>query len=344
MAMGWGAVGGGAWGQPGSKNYEEEQPEPPRPAVSSSGAYGANSFPAAAAQQPELATTSQRSQSNNYGGFGSASGAYGQAAAGSQPSFNTGPGSSTQVHARNRAWPARLQMETFHLGLVSLLYIGKLQLLAVFCHCSQVDNATLRRKEAELAAKEKQLKDLEAKLSGQEGQDKKNWPICYPILYHNISEEIPAKARRIVREGYVAWWGLLICLLWNWFCTCVMLGQKVDQKVPSWFLALLYLICGVPLSWWLWYKRLYNGAKADSAFSYVWFFLWFGMHTAFCIWAAIAVPFSANQWSFAGFVTALNALDKNNSAGIVYLVGAGCWSALATWSCWVIVDVFLFFR
>ncbi|GIL45488.1 hypothetical protein Vafri_2714 [Volvox africanus] len=300
MAMGWGAVGGGAWGQPGSKNYEEEQPEPPRPSVSSSGAYGANSFPAAAAQQPELATTSQRSQSNNYGGFGSASGAYGQAAAGSQPSFNTGPGSSTQV-----------------------------------------DNAALRRKEAELAAKEKQLRDLEAKLSGQ---NKKNWPICYPILYHNISEEIPEKARRVVREGYVAWWGLLICLLWNWFCTCVMLGQKVDQKVPSWFLALLYLICGVPLSWWLWYKRLYNGAKADSAFSYVWFFLWFGIHTAFCIWAAIAVPFSANQWSFAGFVTALNALDKNNSAGIVYLVGAGCWATLATWSCWVIVDVFMFFR
>ncbi|GIL82921.1 hypothetical protein Vretimale_8427 [Volvox reticuliferus] len=300
MAMGWGAVGGGAWGQPTSKNYEEEQAEPPRPAVSSSGAYGANSFPAAGAQQPELATTSQRSQSTNYGGFGSASGAYGQAAAGSQPSFNTGPGSTTQV-----------------------------------------DNAALRRKEAELAAKEKQLKDLETKLSGQ---DKKNWPICYPILYHNISEEIPEKARRIVREGYVAWWGLVICLLWNWICTCSILGEKADQKVPSWFLALLYLICGVPLSWWLWYKRLYNAAKADSAFSFVWFFLWFGIHTAFCIWAAIAVPFSVNQWSFAGFVTALNALDKSNSVGIVYLVGAGFWAALATWSCWVIVDVFMFFR
>ena len=57
-----------------------------------------------------------------------------------------------------------------------------------------------------------------------------------------------------------------------------------------------------------------------------------------------AVPFSANQWSFAGFVTAMVALDQGNFPGTVYLVGAGAWSLLAAWSCWVIMDVFLFFR
>ncbi|KXZ43258.1 hypothetical protein GPECTOR_96g724 [Gonium pectorale] len=123
-----------------------------------------------------------------------------------------------------------------------------------------------------------------------------------------------------------------------------MLGQNVNQKVPSWFLGLLYLICGVPGSWWLWYKRLYNGAKSDSALGFVGFFLWFAVHTAFCIWAAIAVPFSANQWSFAGFITAMKALDVCNFCGIIYLVGAGLWAAEAAWSVWVITDVFLFFR
>lgn len=29
---------------------------------------------------------------------------------------------------------------------------------------------------------------------------------CYPILYHDIAEEIPAKGRRVVREGYMAWY------------------------------------------------------------------------------------------------------------------------------------------
>ncbi|GLC34615.1 hypothetical protein PLESTB_001242100 [Pleodorina starrii] len=307
---GWGAIGGGAWGAPSPKPNAEEEEEAQRPTApsagtfgSSTGAYGsAYSAPSPPQQlpQPDLATTSQRSQGFNNGGFGSTAGAYGQSAAGGgQSSFNSATAGSAQ------------------------------------------GDAALRRKEAELAAKEKQLKELESKLATE---NKKNWPICYPILYHNIAEDIPEKARRVVREGYIAWWGLLLCLLWNWFCTCVMLGQQVNQKVPSWFLALLYLICGVPLSWWLWYKRLYNGAKNDSALSYVWFFVWFAVHTAFCIWATIAVPFSANQWSFAGFVTALNALDRNNFAGTVYLVGAGCWGVLATWSCWVIVDVFLHFR
>ncbi|EFJ49365.1 hypothetical protein VOLCADRAFT_80622 [Volvox carteri f. nagariensis] len=298
MAMGWGAVGGGAWGPPPQRQYEDDANQFPQAPPSPKGAYGASTFSATAAPRQELATTSQRSQPSNNGGFGSAAGAYGQATAGGQQSF--GVGSSTQANT-----------------------------------------STLNRKEAELAAKEKQLKELEAKLSEQ---NKKNWPICYPILYHDISAEIPPKGRRVVREGYMAWWGLVICLIWNWFCTCVMLGQNVNQKVPSWFLALVYLITGVPLSWWLWYKRLYNGAKADSAFSFIWFFIWFAVHTAFCTWAAIAFPFSANQWSFAGFITALNALDKNYFAGVVYLVGAGCWTVLAAWSCWVIVDVFLHFR
>lgn len=57
-----------------------------------------------------------------------------------------------------------------------------------------------------------------------------------------------------------------------------------------------------------------------------------------------AVPFSANSWSFAGFVTAMNALDVNNFTGVIYLVGAALWSTEAAFSCWVITDVFLFWR
>ncbi|GFR40154.1 hypothetical protein Agub_g710 [Astrephomene gubernaculifera] len=297
---GWGAVGGGAWGgAPSSKNYEENIPEAPRPAPPTASSFGQSAFSAQPAQQPELATTSYRSQPANTGGFGSSAGAYGTAAAGGQPSFNT---------------------------------------------ASSMTDPALRRKEAELAAKEKQLKELEAKLSAAGALEKKNWPICYPILYHNISEEIPEGRRRPVYEGYMAWWGLFICLAWNLFCACVMLGQDVNQKVPSWFLALLYIICGVPLSWWLWYKRLYNGAKSDSTFGFVWFFLWFLVHTAYCTWAAIAMPFSASQWSFAGFITAMKALDVNNFAGIIYLVGAGCWSVEAAFSWWILVDVWLYFR
>lgn len=66
-------------------------------------------------------------------------------------------------------------------------------------------------------------------------------------------------------------------------------------------LAVLYMLLGIPLSWWLWYKRLYGAAKADSAFGFVWFFVWFAVHTAFCIWAAIG------EWAARGPHTSVSA-------------------------------------
>lgn len=34
---------------------------------------------------------------------------------------------------------------------------------------------------------------------------KKNWPICYPMTYHNIPEDIPAEKQRIVRFAYASY-------------------------------------------------------------------------------------------------------------------------------------------
>lgn len=322
MASGWGAVGGSAWGGGGAGAPVDDDdviarapaPAPPKEAsattshAASGSAYNnssSNPTYAAPPPGPDLASNSFRAQQPAAGGFGSSNGAYGNANAGSAQSF------SAQAAASVGPGP---------------------------------NEAALKRKEAELIAKEKQLKELEKKLVDTGALKKKNWPFCYPILYHNIAGEVPEGSRRIVREGYMAWFGLLICLSWNLFCNCVILGTKQKQKVPSWFLALLYFVLGVPLSFWLWYLRLYNGCKQDSTLGFLGFFIWFAVHTCFCIWAAIAVPFSANQWSFAGFVTAINAMDVTDFVGVIYFVGAACWTVEALFSLWVIKDVFLFFR
>lgn len=305
--QGWGAVGGGAWGGSNNQTFEEEDRPAPAPQQQDAGAYGAygSTPPTLPPSQPAPELATTSYRSQSGTAANNGFGGAGGAY-----------GSSTFGRPVQPSAPAA---------------------------GSSLTEAQLARKEAELAAKEKQLKELEAKLA--KDQPKKNWPICYPITYHSIGEEIPpGGSRRVVWEGYMAWWGLFVCLWWNWFCTCVMLGYRVNNKVPSWFLGLVYLICGIPLSWWLWYKRLYNGAKADSTLGFLGFFLWFALHCAFCIWAAIAVPFSANSWSFAGFVTAMNALDVNNFTGVIYLVGAALWSTEAAFSCWVITDVFLFWR
>jgi hypothetical protein len=66
--------------------------------------------------------------------------------------------------------------------------------------------AALNKRAKELADKEKKLNALEKELQSSGGMTKKNWPICWPFLYHNIPEEIPEKSRRVVREIYVCWW------------------------------------------------------------------------------------------------------------------------------------------
>lgn len=96
--------------------------------------------------------------------------------------------------------------------------------------------AALSKKEKELDAKEKRLKELEAELQQAGGLKKKNWPICWPVVYHDIGEEIPDSHRRVVREMYLCWWGLFFVLWYQFFCASVMLGEKADQAVASWFL------------------------------------------------------------------------------------------------------------
>eukprot|EP00201_Polytomella_parva_P010008 CAMPEP_0175067068 /NCGR_PEP_ID=MMETSP0052_2-20121109/16878_1 /TAXON_ID=51329 ORGANISM="Polytomella parva, Strain SAG 63-3" /NCGR_SAMPLE_ID=MMETSP0052_2 /ASSEMBLY_ACC=CAM_ASM_000194 /LENGTH=385 /DNA_ID=CAMNT_0016333879 /DNA_START=115 /DNA_END=1272 /DNA_ORIENTATION=- len=203
----------------------------------------------------------------------------------------------------------------------------------------------LMAKEADLNRREKELAAQRAELEGKGLlPKKKNWPFFFPMIYHNISAEVPEHRRRPVREGYCAWMGLVWCLSWNIFCASVMLGQDANQKVPSWFLTIIYWITGVPISFYSWYRCLYNGAKVDSGFRFITFFALFAVHTAFCIWAAIAVPFSANQWSFCGFLTAIKANSHGTFPAVIFWVGAGFWSAEAVFSLWVIREVWWFFR
>lgn len=65
-----------------------------------------------------------------------------------------------------------------------------------------------------------------------------NWPFPFwRILYHDIGAEVPENMRRPVREGYIIYWALVIMLLWNFFCSSVMLGSKDSARVSSWFLS-----------------------------------------------------------------------------------------------------------
>lgn len=67
--------------------------------------------------------------------------------------------------------------------------------------------AELKRREAALIEREKRVAEHEKVLQSQGISLKKNnWPICMPIMFHDIPGEIPEQSRRVVREAYMCWW------------------------------------------------------------------------------------------------------------------------------------------
>lgn len=71
----------------------------------------------------------------------------------------------------------------------------------------------------------------------------------------------------------------------------------------------IYTILGIPLAFWGWYLAIYDSAATESTLGYIKFFICFLIHIGFCIYAAIAPQISTSSWSFAGWMTAFQALN-----------------------------------
>lgn len=63
--------------------------------------------------------------------------------------------------------------------------------------------AALAKKEAAMAAREAELNKREGELKRAKGP-KKNWPICFAFVHHDIANDIPSHLRSMVRQVYMA--------------------------------------------------------------------------------------------------------------------------------------------
>lgn len=92
------------------------------------------------------------------------------------------------------------------------------------------------------------------------------------------------------------------------------------------------------------YKRLYRAMMTDGAISFAAFFIVFLFHIAFCAWSAVAPDFGNNDLSHAGWLTAIDIFQGggggNNFVGIMFFVGAACWTTLAFLSFTYMVRVY----
>ncbi|GJN12374.1 hypothetical protein PR202_ga30646 [Eleusine coracana subsp. coracana] len=49
----------------------------------------------------------------------------------------------------------------------------------------------------------------------------KNWPVFFPIIHHDITNEIPIHAQKLQYTAFASWLGLIVCLIWNMFSVLI---------------------------------------------------------------------------------------------------------------------------
>ncbi|XP_044954163.1 secretory carrier-associated membrane protein 5-like [Hordeum vulgare subsp. vulgare] len=196
--------------------------------------------------------------------------------------------------------------------------------------------ADLKRREADIKRREEALKS-----AGVPMEDK-NWPPFFPIIHHDIANEIPANAQRLQYLAFASWLGIVLCLVWNFIAVTVCWIRGGDSKL--FFLATIYGMLGVPLSYLMWYRPLYRAMRTDSAFSFGWFFLCYMLHIGFCIIAAIAPPIVFRGESLTGILAAIDTFSDHALVGIFYFVGFALFSLETVVSIWVLQRVYMYFR
>lgn len=210
--------------------------------------------------------------------------------------------------------------------------------------------ADLKKKEKELQAKEAELRRREQDVRRKEEAaaragivlEEKNWPPFFPIIHHDIANEIPIHLQRLQYVAFATYLGLVLCLLWN--IIAVTTAWIKGEGVKIWFLAIIYFIAGVPGAYVLWYRPLYRAFRTESAMKFGWFFLFYLLHIGFCIFASVAPPIFFKGKSLTGILPAVDVLGDHALVGIFYFIGFGLFCLESLVSIWVIQQVYMYFR
>ncbi|GAB4834798.1 Secretory carrier-associated membrane protein 5 [Ancistrocladus abbreviatus] len=207
-----------------------------------------------------------------------------------------------------------------------------------------------KKKERELTAWEADLKRKELDIKRREDAvgraniptDDKNWPPFFPIIHHDIANEIPIHAQRLQYLAFASWLGICLCLVYNIMAVIVCWVRGGGVKI--FFLAIIYALLGCPLSYVLWYRPLYHAMRTDSALKFGWFFMFYLLHVAFCIFAAIAPPIVFHGKSLTGILAAIDVFSDHVLVGIFYLVGFALFCLESLLSLWVLQKIYMYFR
>lgn len=178
--------------------------------------------------------------------------------------------------------------------------------------------AALELIEQEMAAWERQVEIREK----ANARLKNNWPRCFPVLFHNISFDMPTDAIKTMKWMYGVWWFTYWCLFFN---LVGMIAGIVEGVIEGGALALaiLYFVCGIWIAFFCWYYTVYTAVRVDKASLYFLHFVAFAIHIVGCLIYFIG-PLGTGM---SGLVIANKAFkeDKKKATAIICVVSAVFW-------------------
>lgn len=201
----------------------------------------------------------------------------------------------------------------------------------------------LQAREAELLRREEELKRREDAIAqaGIKLEDK-NWPPFFPLIHHDIANDIPINLQKLQYVAFTTFLGLAFCLLWNFIV--ITIAWIKGEGVKIWLLSIIYIITCIPGAYFLWYRPLYRAMRTDGALYFGWFFFGYMLHIIFCLVAAVAPAIFFDGKSLTGILPAISLMSYSYALGVLYFIGFALFILEVLLSIWVVQQVYTYFR
>ncbi|UZJ52686.1 hypothetical protein CBS101457_002006 [Exobasidium rhododendri] len=172
----------------------------------------------------------------------------------------------------------------------------------------------IQRRERELEQRER---DLQQRASNIQKHGRNNWPFFYPLIYHDIQNEIPPGDLQVAMTHlYYLWLVLVGTLIINVVACIFLLIQGSHDGIKDVISSVVYLPVITVASFLLWYRPVYNGFMKEHSLFYYMYFVFCGFHLAFSVYVFLGIP-STGSAGLLNTIQSFTDSDRRIVAGIL---------------------------
>ncbi|KAJ1985984.1 hypothetical protein H4R33_003626 [Dimargaris cristalligena] len=186
--------------------------------------------------------------------------------------------------------------------------------------------AELQRREQELAQRELELQAQSEEIR-KSGRPPNNFPPFFPFIYMDIKAEIPAASQPVMQRMWWYWLFLEATLVFNCIAALVMLvshAEGVTSAPTDFGVSFSYLFTVTLLSFFFWYRPLYNAYMKEKSLYYYFYFIFGGLHILVSFYLAVGIPYSGSS----GLINAISMFSAGKVvAGVFCILTCACFLA-----------------